>query len=360
MPWRPRRWVLRPTPEGCGAHTIAHGGRRPHHERHRAVPARTRPRRSPMPPMSKILARALPLAVGALCATAAVAAADPVTPGPATSLPASSGAAVTPHAIPPSNPPQNPFMAANPNSNIHNDTWMTDAYQRSGPLGSDAAGDVRGATRRRSAGRSRSTRPATIVSVCPSVVAAAAGARLRPQDAGRDRDLRHARRAQPARHAALPELHRRRLLLPRQQGPHLERDQDQPPVRARRSRQRPPARQGRRLRPLQGAHRQTSASPRRCPTSRAASGSSPRRTASIGVLDPKHRQDRAITARRGGRELLRRRPRRRLHRLRQAHVPLQRGQAREAGRRLEGRPTRTRASTSRARSTPARARRRRS
>ena len=26
-------------------------------------------------------------------------------------------------------------MATNPNSNIHNDTWMTDAYQRRGPLG---------------------------------------------------------------------------------------------------------------------------------------------------------------------------------------------------------------------------------
>jgi hypothetical protein len=26
-------------------------------------------------------------------------------------------------------------MAHNPNSNIHNDTWMTDAYQRRGPTG---------------------------------------------------------------------------------------------------------------------------------------------------------------------------------------------------------------------------------
>ena len=31
--------------------------------------------------------------------------------------------------------PQNPFMAANPGGNIHNDTWMTDAYQYAGPLG---------------------------------------------------------------------------------------------------------------------------------------------------------------------------------------------------------------------------------
>jgi hypothetical protein len=32
-------------------------------------------------------------------------------------------------------PPQNPHMAANGNSNLHNDSWMTDAYWRSGPLG---------------------------------------------------------------------------------------------------------------------------------------------------------------------------------------------------------------------------------
>jgi hypothetical protein len=31
--------------------------------------------------------------------------------------------------------PQNPFMAKNPFNNIHNDTWMTDAYQLAGPRG---------------------------------------------------------------------------------------------------------------------------------------------------------------------------------------------------------------------------------
>src|SRR3954451_17383875 len=31
--------------------------------------------------------------------------------------------------------PQNPDMAAGSNSNIHNDTWMTEAYHRPGPLG---------------------------------------------------------------------------------------------------------------------------------------------------------------------------------------------------------------------------------
>jgi hypothetical protein len=37
--------------------------------------------------------------------------------------------------IPPPRPPQNPNLAANPGSNIHNDTWMTDAYTRPGPTG---------------------------------------------------------------------------------------------------------------------------------------------------------------------------------------------------------------------------------
>ncbi len=36
---------------------------------------------------------------------------------------------------------QNPFMAPNPSSNIHNDTWMTDAYNRRGPLGDSPVTD---------------------------------------------------------------------------------------------------------------------------------------------------------------------------------------------------------------------------
>ena len=49
-------------------------------------------------------------------------------------LPATAAAAP---AIPPPQAPQNPFFAANPNNNIHNDTWMTDTYARGGPLGSN-------------------------------------------------------------------------------------------------------------------------------------------------------------------------------------------------------------------------------
>ena len=34
--------------------------------------------------------------------------------------------------------PQHPFMSANPWNNIHNDTWMTDAYHGAAPLGEDS------------------------------------------------------------------------------------------------------------------------------------------------------------------------------------------------------------------------------
>jgi len=65
-------------------------------------------------------------------------------------------------------PEQNPFMAANPRSNIHNDTWMTDAYNRRGPLGEDPViqsygypSSLCGSLAFDSAGR--------IVTVCPSI-----------------------------------------------------------------------------------------------------------------------------------------------------------------------------------------------
>ena len=61
-------------------------------------------------------------------------------------------------------------MARNPNSNIHNDTWMTDAYQRKGPLGKSlvATSEAKppalcGSIAFDSQGR--------LVSVCPSVIA---------------------------------------------------------------------------------------------------------------------------------------------------------------------------------------------
>ena len=65
-------------------------------------------------------------------------------------------------------PEQNPFMAPNPNSNIHNDTWMTDVYRRGGPLGENLTtssyayqSSLCGSINFDSKGR--------IVTVCPSI-----------------------------------------------------------------------------------------------------------------------------------------------------------------------------------------------
>lgn len=70
----------------------------------------------------------------------------------------------------PTKPEQNPFMAPDPNSNIHNDSWMSDSYRRRGPLGVDlqTASEAQppslcGSLAFDSAGR--------IVTVCPSIVA---------------------------------------------------------------------------------------------------------------------------------------------------------------------------------------------
>src|SRR5690349_12314504 len=88
-----------------------------------------------MTPRPHTLLATAALAFTALCVPAA---ADPIASAdPATSLPASQGAPATPHAVTNTVAPQNPFMARNPLSNIHDDTWMTDAYAGAGPLGRD-------------------------------------------------------------------------------------------------------------------------------------------------------------------------------------------------------------------------------
>ncbi|MDX6583636.1 MAG: hypothetical protein QOI10_2820 [Solirubrobacterales bacterium] len=80
---------------------------------------------------------ALLAGTGAL-ALSASASALPIIDTGTPSLPAHSGAAAKAHKIKdPTIAPQNPYMTSNPNSNIHNDTWMTDAYQRKGPLGNN-------------------------------------------------------------------------------------------------------------------------------------------------------------------------------------------------------------------------------
>ena len=88
-------------------------------------------------PAARFGAAAIVAVVVALTA-ATSASALPITSAGATTLPDFSGAAATANPIPnPTKPEQNPFMAADPNSNIHNDSWMTDSYNRSGPLGNN-------------------------------------------------------------------------------------------------------------------------------------------------------------------------------------------------------------------------------
>ena len=110
----------------------------------------------------------------ALCAPGALpslAAAAPIPAAPVTSLPLASGQPATPHALVPAAPPQNPSMAKNPNSNIHNDTWMTDAYRRSGPLGKNLQA-TSGAHALSLCASLAFDRKGRIVSVCPSNLAA--------------------------------------------------------------------------------------------------------------------------------------------------------------------------------------------
>jgi hypothetical protein len=52
-----------------------------------------------------------------------------------TTLPQYQGAPATPRPMVATKAPQNPYLARDPRSNIHNDSWMTDAYRRRGPLG---------------------------------------------------------------------------------------------------------------------------------------------------------------------------------------------------------------------------------
>jgi len=66
-------------------------------------------------------------------------------------------------------PPQNPFLAPDPFSNIHNDTWMSDTYAIAGPTaGATAAYGPYGAA---VCGSLTFDRAGQIVSVCPSAVA---------------------------------------------------------------------------------------------------------------------------------------------------------------------------------------------
>ncbi len=104
-------------------------------------------------------------------ATSASAAPIPST-GPPPSLPAFQGHASKGIPVPQATiAPQNPFLATNPNSNIHNDTWMTDAYQRRGPLG-ESLNATSGGMSPALCGSLTFDSRGRIVAVCPSLVAA--------------------------------------------------------------------------------------------------------------------------------------------------------------------------------------------
>src|SRR4051794_27260737 len=88
------------------------------------------PRRATLASMSAALITV------ALAGTAS--AAIPKPPGPPTTLPAFIGTPAVANPIKGSpNPDQNPFMAPNEDASGHNDSWQTDTYRRSGPLGSN-------------------------------------------------------------------------------------------------------------------------------------------------------------------------------------------------------------------------------
>ena len=113
---------------------------------------------------------AVALAV-ALLGLAGAASAAPILPtGLPPSLPSFQGKAAKPHRIAATIPPQNPFMARDPNSNIHNDAWMTDAYRRRGPLGRSLVATSEGKPPSL-CGSLAFDRRGRIISVCPSLIA---------------------------------------------------------------------------------------------------------------------------------------------------------------------------------------------
>jgi hypothetical protein len=72
--------------------------------------------------------------------------------------------------IPPPQAPQNPYLAPNPNNNIHDDTWMSDAYARPGPTGRNLQTSL-GAFPPSICGSITFDRSGHIVTVCPSTIA---------------------------------------------------------------------------------------------------------------------------------------------------------------------------------------------
>lgn len=108
-------------------------------------------------------------ATTAVLAFASSASALPIPSTGVPTLPDFQGAASTAQPIPkPTKPEQNPFMAPNPSSNIHNDTWMTDAYNRRGPIGESLTTDSY-AYQSSLCGSLAFDSQGRIITVCPSI-----------------------------------------------------------------------------------------------------------------------------------------------------------------------------------------------
>ena len=70
-----------------------------------------------------------------LAATSTASGAAPILDPLGTTLARYQGAPAAGRPLPATVAPRNPYLARDPRSNIHNDTWMTDAYRLPGPLG---------------------------------------------------------------------------------------------------------------------------------------------------------------------------------------------------------------------------------
>ncbi|HTU16248.1 MAG TPA: hypothetical protein VMF31_13755 [Solirubrobacterales bacterium] len=93
-----------------------------------------------------------------------------ISDGPAPSLPTADGPAFKPRKVAgATRAPQNPHLAGDPRSNIHNDTWMTDTYHGAAPLGRDSVTRSAAAALGICATMAFDRR-GRIVSVCPSTL----------------------------------------------------------------------------------------------------------------------------------------------------------------------------------------------
>ena len=125
------------------------------------------------------LARSLAAAVVALALPGA-AVADPIADPAPTTLPTSAGGVFAATPFTPTHAPRNPAMAPNPDNNLHNDPWMTDAYNRPGPLGADLQA-TSGAMPAALCGSIAFDSKGRLVSVCPSIASPVTARVIDPQ-----------------------------------------------------------------------------------------------------------------------------------------------------------------------------------